>query len=439
MTNIDDIKSKSIENLDTAKRICFKANESLTNSFNTAKKKDTLTEELREIIISIKNHFQIFLSLKDLITQSVVETEDKKTKILTDSKHSLGLLDKTLDSLKSIIVEPSLNPDRRTGTSSEHLEKQKTLYDFIDTDTLNIKVIDIENNVKIVEYILDSKTVENLKFRLDKQSKQLFIELENMDKFSRKFIVDQSMNNKIDDIIRNNSELEVEIIDILKQLNTHLDNCISYQSDNSNDSLLEEIMNFQLRSTSLMALLENHCDVIFQNDRDLSNILDFYHEFKGKLRKCLLQIDEFISSVLEKQVQNNLLVNDKKCLSCLEIISKETSQVSEFINDSEEFIKSYYSLILEMNRRKALNYKVRNLIDNFEADLKTLQNEDHITRRKFLEEHADYLPNDLVDPGLINSKFPTIEFSYALENLPTIKNSSVEQSMYMLKNKSKIG
>lgn len=430
MQDITTIRINAINQLDEAKKICFLANNNLSNSFIKLSEKEKLSIELTYIMLSLKNHLQIFESLKKSIILLISNITEKKNLLINNTNLDLEKLDNILIKMKSIIVDKSFKLLQNNIKNS--------LYDYINDDHVNIMKLRINELIIQLNDLLDNKIIENIIIRFQNESNYLFNEFESLNLFYKKYFIKKENEKELDNLVKNNSDLEFEIIQILKKLNLHLDNCIKYENnnndDNENENLLIIIKNQNLTIFSLMNSLKNNCDIISQNCKDISKFITIFKDFKIKLIKCFKEIKEFSIDVLENQVQNNILKILRQLNDHLFTLNNYKNDINQFSQDFLQFIDSYYYLILEINRRNNLNLKVQNLINIFENDLKILQDDDFNKRSQFLNNNADFLPQNLIDFDIINSKFPLINLNYSLEKLPNLSKSVVEESLQRIHN-----
>ncbi|KAG0690549.1 autophagy protein 17 [Pichia californica] len=430
MQDITTIRINAINQLDEAKKICFLANNNLSNSFIKLSEKEKLSIELTYIMLSLKNHLQIFESLKKSIILLISNITEKKNLLINNTNLNLEKLDNILIKMKSIIVDKSFKLLQNNIKNS--------LYDYINDDHVNIMKLRINELIIQLNDLLDNKIIENIIIRFQNESNYLFNEFESLNLFYKKYFIKKENEKELDNLVKNNSDLEFEIIQILKKLNLHLDNCIKYENnnndDNENENLLIIIKNQNLTIFSLMNSLKNNCDIISQNCKDISKFITIFKDFKIKLIKCFKEIKEFSIDVLENQVQNNILKILRQLNDHLFTLNNYKNDINQFSQDFLQFIDSYYYLILEINRRNNLNLKVQNLINIFENDLKILQDDDFNKRSQFLNNNADFLPQNLIDFDIINSKFPLINLNYSLEKLPNLSKSVVEESLQRIHN-----
>lgn len=427
MQTIGTIKNDAIIKLNEAKRICFVANQNLADSFDQLARKEKLTLELSFIVKSLRNHLRIFESLKRSVSLCISDVSRKKSLYFVESKQKINRLEKIYDQMKSIKVDPSL-------CVTKNCNENRTLYDYINNDHISDIISKMDNHFVLIDSLVDSKIMENIIVRFQNESNYLYNEWESINSFYQKYFIRKENEKELDGLVKNNTELEAEIIDILKDLNTHLDNCINYELQNSKNDTFYDLMQKQsAQKAASMDILQSNCDIIFQNCKDIEKFVSIFEDFRNKLIKCFKEIKDFSANVLEKQVQNNLLKITREIKAHFDTLNDYKEDIIQFSEDSLDFIDSYYYLVLEVDRRCALNKKVQNLINDFESELKTLQENDSIKRNQFMSDHAAFLPQNLADFDIINSKFPQLELSYTLENLPSLRKSIVEESINKLK------
>lgn len=427
MQTIGTIKNDAIIKLNEAKKICFVANQNLADSFDQLARKEKLTLELSFIVKSLRNHLRIFESLKRSVSLCISDVSRKKSLYFVESKQKINKLEKIYDQMKSIKVDPSL-------CVTKNCNENRTLYDYINNDHISDIISKMDNHFVLIDSLVDSKIMENIIVRFQNESNYLYNEWESINSFYQKYFIRKENEKELDGLVKNNTELEAEIIDILKDLNTHLDNCINYELQNSKNDTFYDLMQKQsAQKAASMDILQSNCDIISQNCKDIEKFVSIFEDFRNKLIKCFKEIKDFSANVLEKQVQNNLLKITREIKAHFDTLNDYKEDIIQFSEDSLDFIDSYYYLVLEVDRRCALNKKVQNLINDFESELKTLQENDSIKRNQFMSDHAAFLPQNLADFDIINSKFPQLELSYTLENLPSLRKSIVEESINKLK------
>lgn len=427
MQDIGRIRKDAIDELNEAKKICFIANQNLADSYDQLARKEKLTLELSFIVKSLRNHLRIFESLKRSISLCITDVSRKKSLYFVESKQEISKLEKIYDRMKSIKVDPSL-------CVTQNCNENRTLYDYINNDHVSDIIANMGKHFTIIESLIDSKIMENIIIRFQNESNYLYNEWESINSFHQKYFIRKENEKELDGLVKNNSELEAEIIDILKKMNNHLDNCIKYESGKVRDEQLFELAQKEsIQKSALMDILQSNCDIISQNCKDIEKFVSIFEDFRNKLIKCFKEIKDFLVNVLEKQVQKNLLKITREIKTHFDTLATYKEDIMQFSEDFLDFINSYYYLVLEIDRRCTLNKKVQSLINDFENELKTLQDEDSIKRNQFMNDHAAFLPQNLADFDIINSKFPQLELSYTLEKLPNLKRSIVEESLNKLK------
>lgn len=425
MSEFSSIKLDAIDKLNEAQKLAFNANQNLADLYQHLGRKEKLTTELSFIVKSLKNHLQIFESLKKSISMRISDTALKKDKFIKETKHEILKLQSICKEMKSLKVNSSLLMDQQ-------IENPKSLFDYINSTHMQELISEVDDEIIIVEKLINSKIMDNIIVRFQNESNYLYNEWESIESFHNKYIIHKENEKQIDTLIQQNSDLEMEIVSMLKQLNQQFDNCVLYEK-NQSGQLYQSIHKEQSKSKFLLYSLQNNCDIISQNCKDVEKLVKIFDEFKNKLVKCFNEINEFSVNVLEKQVQKNMLNIEKVLTVHFSTLNHYKDEILQLSEDFLQFIESYFYLILEIDRRSTLNNKVEKLIDNFESGLQLLQEEDKALRNKFLSENADFLPQDLVDFDIMNSRFPSIELNYSLEQLPKLNQTVIEQSIKMLK------
>jgi uncharacterized coiled-coil DUF342 family protein len=402
MKNIHELKQHSIEQLNEAKQLCEIANDKILRSFAENEKIAELIDNVEESKNKLTDNLRLINSLKSNLNNSINEVKKKKEQLNSETIEEFHNFVDLKDKLKNIKVDSSIS----------FSNKKSSLIDFVDILKLQSTIDSILEIFKQFDQqeILDS--VDELYVKTQNESKALNHKLREIEAFENDYT---EINDEIEETLQMNAKLENNIVDILKSFNKQFDSCIAYESQNDSETL-ETINQFVFTSKNLMLLLKSDCQTLSKNLVKIERIVRKVDEFNNNISEFFQPYQMLNYEKLETEVTENT----EKMINSTNIVFDRIIadlEVQRNINISLQcYIDSYYSLLLEIDRRKKINDKVQMLINKFESDIKILEEEDKIERDKFVVEHATNLPNGLVGFDVMNSKFPSVELKYSLES-----------------------
>ena len=96
----------------------------------------------------------------------------------------------------------------------------------------------------------------------------------------------------------------------------------------------------------------------------------------------------------------------------------------------DDFLRAYDSLIIEVGRRKALESKREEIIQDTISKLQLLYEDDLTEREEFKREHGQFIPIDIW-PGLVDSpnRYRVSAEEAAIENVPDISKSVIHRAI----------
>ncbi|GMM33992.1 hypothetical protein DASC09_013170 [Saccharomycopsis crataegensis] len=126
--------------------------------------------------------------------------------------------------------------------------------------------------------------------------------------------------------------------------------------------------------------------------------------------------NNFVHNASEISIVNlDLLGNIKLILKLLEFL--------------KEFERSYYQLILEINRKNSTNLKIKKLINSFFTELNDIEDDSRKSTKQFKKGLMRYLPSDLSEVVThnrsSNHKLPNIEVVSEFDEYPELDQSLV--------------
>lgn len=424
---IKDIKSTTILQLNEARQHCLEANDNLTKSYNLIADKEKLELKLIFTINSLRNHLLIF----DTIQKSVTETIRQDVLQYDYEKAQTDVAIKQLQNVYSQMEQIAV--DSTFGEVQQ--PRDTTLIQYIDKDSTDKLIQDTKELYTSIDELIEGKERNNLQLRLKNEAEFLANQWEDVQSFDQRYLSNKNTYVQVEELMSKNEILETEVVNCLKRMNQQLDDCLSYgtHSGDSTDAVqLAKIEKYHKSSNDLLTIRGN-CDMIEQNCKDIAKITRIYSEFKDKLNACFQEIADFTINVIEKQVQRSLLDSVRRIHEYFDTLEDKRCEIEHYVEASLKFINSFSCLVVEIDRRRNLNDKIKSMIDSFQEKLLELQDEDRVIREEFLDNHSEFLPQNLIQPQFISSKFPNIILQYKLEDFPLVSDKMLKESIERIK------
>ncbi|GMM31385.1 protein kinase regulatory subunit [Martiniozyma asiatica (nom. inval.)] len=308
--------------------------------------------------------------------------------------------------------------------------KKKTLYDFIDDESMSILLKDIGAlNDKLCK-TPDKKFIDSILLRFDNQATYLTKQWENIQSGYKSHFNDGS-DSLLTLLMKNNDAIEYDMVELLKGLNSHLDKCLIYQKEPTKE-LFNVIKDDDSKLASVLETLKKNANIVHQNCKDIQRIIAVMENHKIKSISFLNELNEFNENVVEKQIQGELSNEWEKMNEMVVVLYSMEEEVIGFQIDCQSFMESYNKLLLELERRRKTNLKIQKMITDFQTELETFKQEDIKKRGEFWHENAEFIPQDLIDGDFITSSFPKVVINYQLENIPKVSQASLSEAMNQL-------
>lgn len=424
MESIQIFKQDSVQQLNEAKSICVQADKSLSVAYDQLQSREIIRRNITSSLCSFYEGLNAFDTLKKQVLDGITLLEKERSSVVATSTKQLNLLNQILLELRSTEVKLKLDP---AFTETRHF-----LIDYIDENKIEKAISKNKELQKIVDNLLSKDVIDNIQSRLESESETLRRLKNQANDIESHELLTVAQDDIVSDAFEVNFKLEIEIVQILKQLNHQLDLCIQYE--NTHDSLIfPEIVSFHERSRSYLTILKNNCDVIITNCEIFFSYFETISFFKERIEMDNLHLRGLLNEVIPKYIKDKIEPIKEEMHKCFFSLEEISVAIEVFIEDSGEFINSYYSLILEVDRRLKINHQIQEIVDKFQSELSQLEFTDSVERNKFSNQHAEFLPKDLVDMNMIQTKFPKFQLMYSLEQLPRIDDNLVNTARQKLR------
>lgn len=207
---------------------------------------------------------------------------------------------------------------------------------------------------------------------------------------------DHILHNLEDFPLRLN-EFEDEMVEILQSMTQHFDKTSilvnwDYQLGNP-DKLFEVVQKDDQElptiRNSLFNLFDDIDKLIFEFKEQLDKFGELDMQSKQVSDSILQDLDKYDEYLQIFKDINDLI--SKFSVTCQD----DLKTIQDLSNFYTNFQDSYSQLLLEKERRAELSIKMERILQNCALELNKLNEIDMLEREKFLNEHGDYLPDDI--------------------------------------------
>lgn len=398
--------------LSVAETIGAKANTLLTATKSTISTNNSKLIKSNFLLDSISQLVQILETIYDSIELRLNDRRQGVKVLENYLSLSLSDLRKEFDKLKQIKIDQSLS-------SGSH----RTLYDFISNEvmeTLLLKQGSLDKARSGYVGVIEQQQ-ELLKSKLDEFNK-VFNQLEGE-------VNEVSQAQWISDLIDENNGLEEEVAGLLESLTNHYDQCARGQriAEGKEQDITEcektelfEVLakDFQEVPDVLKDLEESFADIEQRCKKIEGYLTTKFYDIKLK------HLTQDLNAFGENDLMQVMSTIDKQTIDFQAIskdINEKCDEANQLIKHYQNFVSSYYSLVLELNRRENVQRSMEKVFNDAKKKLEAIQLDDYKKRDIFLQSNGPYLPSDLWT-GL-NDDSPLCSLTFKLHDLPGISDS----------------
>ncbi|OWB67733.1 hypothetical protein B5S30_g3096 [[Candida] boidinii] len=458
ISEIEFLRNDARLKLQEATKICNEADNLLVKTNESLNERDITLPKLIFIVNSLDQQLRLITIIKNSLILKFNDLVNLNNKLVNKLTKNLKKFENLIKILKTIEIDKSFSENEN--------DSELTLFDFISEELVHELINDSESliqdtsnsnrinktNSLIIRFESDINNLKNnfknLKLLLENINHNT--ETGNDDTLKDNNNTNKTTSNKgldYDDnilkLFKINQELESELVSILHSFNNHYDQCnkgytliINNNNDDNQADNIEIVKFLQNDYNQLpndLNLLKDCSIQIIKNSNEILNLIDLnFNKLKFKIEKILIKFKEKFQVINEFLIEfeNNLNEFTLK-ISNLKSLKNNIRLIS--IN-FKNFIKSYYNLILEIDRRNNLNLKLQKLINEFKLNSNNLINDDFRLKENFLNLNGDYLPRNLIT----NSKFSNIlsfenslnliNIDYNFENLPNLNKNLINEA-----------
>ncbi|QPG76982.1 hypothetical protein FOA43_004376 [Brettanomyces nanus] len=416
------------EQLTQAEQICNDANTYITLTTTKLTLRDDRLPKMIFYMDSIKQQLRLLGIIRDSLDLSINKLFDKKVDLKTKLDKELSELNKTVTCLKNVNVDEAFNKDK------------PSLFYYISEDDLLVLLEDVDKTTKQIDELIKNNRTDALLIRMGSDLDNLLNEFNALETNFNVHSKPNGDNSKVKDsvtrLLKINSELEMDLVSILEGFNRHYDQCMKCSEMLNDDSVsLQDLQDLQNALVSdikelphAMVYLKGDRDTVVKNCKEIIKSVGIFQTFYDQVESFIKELTEYGNTNLKRQM-NDFNVIDTKLTANLEKLDELKKTVINYTQDFNQFIVSYYSLVLEISRRVNANKKLEDLIENFKINICEMINNDYDQRIQFMSLHGDFLPENLVSPQLIKDTPPRVEINLSTEDLPVLAKESIAEAL----------
>ncbi|KAK6456111.1 autophagy-related protein 17 [Scheffersomyces xylosifermentans] len=439
--------------LQTAQKLCTNAQSSLhATTYQLTSHLPEILENAGDLYDSLRRQYEMITRIVEALRRS---TRDQLLTRL-QKQHSI-LLTPALVNLEEIVSQLSKTPvpsfliesseNEESGIVGDSGSENKTLADFISTDSINLlkRNIDIytANSIKIRQF-LDKKLQESI---LDpvhdviakKYNKivNLYDEIMPLQLDIKSVTTNVSpfdSNNWIGTLLKENASLENELVSILEMLTNHYDQCTQgvqvFKSGNSSGVNLEVLQNDAMELPEVLKELNTVYDIIVNNEARAQKFLnsnspkidtlislileqlDFYRMFKSKSIPEFMAIFTACEEILMKSPDSSEQVQTP--------IERFTDTVNQLVYHYTQFLNVYKSKYLLELHHEQYTYPrkfLAKLTKFLNEELYQLQVDERERRKAWLSKNGEFIPKEFKLQGEHNQPIISQIITEGLEDI----------------------
>lgn len=409
--------------------------------------------ELAESLMSKTKNLQANVTalvehLRAKVQHGVIEPHAKAMDQLL--RPALAQLDKALTVLASTSVPLYLINETSGKKPHQYLLSDFVSFDVIDKLKGNIAIYTDNCNKarKLLEHhleqLLEAAHKNSSKFsRCAKIYDSQVVNVQMLMRYANSTTtLPQSNSNIVNNILRENSSLEQELVSLLEMLTNHYDQCVlakSLLTSSSNNIDLDVLRNDTLELPAVLKEFLGIHDIIMNNETRAAKFVDqklphidsvighcdeliqAYTQFKsGDIVKLILLMVR-----CEEVLRTNSV--DEVSTSGMHTVEVYTEVVSQLSHHYTQFHAIYEQKYLTELHYEQYVYprKYLKLLNEFlNGGLLQLEEEERQRRHEWLQKYGNFIPKDFLLPGEYNQ--PSV-VQVVSEGLDDIQSSSAEQ------------
>ncbi|KAH3660215.1 hypothetical protein OGAPHI_007420 [Ogataea philodendri] len=417
--------------LTLAEHICNDANTYITTSNEKLQLRNRKVPKLLYFLDALQQQIQLLTVIRDSLVLNLNSVMERRSAVRSGLLRDVDRLQNTISVMKNTTVV---------------FDGETSLFDYISEAGIEDLFADVEQNIKEIDSLVKGNRTDALLIRLSSDLDNLNNEMNTLISKAHdlRLLDDQDdLDEFVDPItklLEINNELENEMVGMLTGFNNHYDQCEKGQKlledpsfpEDEKEELVTVLENDVEDLPEVMRSLKSTGDVITKNCKEVIKILDIFETLYGLVEKFIDELQQYGEQKLVVQLNEFVEINSEVGRK-LEASEIHKASLAQYNDDFQQFIRSYYSLIVEVDRRAQVNQQLTMAINNFKATVNSIVDNDYEKRLEFLDKHGDFIPQNLIDPQIINSTTPQIEIAFDHEPLPPLTKDAIQTAKKFLR------
>lgn len=412
--------------LKEAESVCDDANQYITSTTTKLASKDDRLPKLQYYIDSTKQQIRLLKIIRDSLKMKIDQLLKRKKESKAKEEESIIKLDTMITLLKKIRVDSCFNSNR------------DPLFSYISEDDLNNLLTDADTTIKELDGFAKESRIDANLIRLNSDLENFQNEFTSLESH---FTIKEKSNNSVNGedsisgLLKINENLELDLVSILSGFNQHYDQCIKASKlfADSNSSIDDKnasfmvLKNDKLELPHAMTYLKNDRDTVVMNCKEVLKSVDIFNNYFKRVEDFIDEMSKYGEGQLHQRLDDfNHIIT--KLGSQLDKVESLTTLIDNYSGDFSQFIDSYYSLILEIQRRKDSNKRLEDIISNFKIKMTDVINDDANQRSSFMKLHGDFLPQNLVAEETLKNGSSHVEVNLVTETLPAPSRETISEA-----------
>ena len=401
----------------------------------------------------------------DVLNQVQVQTRNIAQECVAEFQAVIKELDiaesrlqTTLSKLRQTIVEAGLRPAE---------EERRSLIDFVDESGVQGLLGTIKESIDATGDARKEYEMSDADFEEEIFGIKSLIEVGH-----KRVSMQHCYNSPVPEILDGMEEHAKEMADNLESLVNHFDLCVNAIKHMEGGGAAAQKIAAELPEGVGLGLDIGNTDVPLESiteeekrdmlevlEKDSSEVEDVVLEIKGRISDMELKI-EHVSDYTDRLSDDYAkIVRGLKMLEglgnrlpsyitqsqlFLQRWDEEKTKIEQHMEELEDlrefydgFLRAYDNLILEVGRRKSVEVKMTEILQEAVDKLDKLYNEEVMEREVFRQEQGDFLPIDIW-PGLMKppTKFGIEANDGIIENVPDLSKSIIRGAIQRVSGRS---
>ncbi|KAI9723318.1 MAG: hypothetical protein M1812_001201 [Candelaria pacifica] len=430
----------------------WRANELVTSARALLEDSVVLGARTAFIRQGVEEQVKILQNVRNGVEVVAREGQTEFKKVLRDLDAADARLKRTMEELRSTVVEPSLRAPE---------EDRKSLLDFVDEEGVNGVMVGLRDSIDKTNEAQKTLDDSNKTFDDDLECIKIALTKGSRDELSSSS--DFQFDTPIGALMRSLELHAKEMADLLESLVRHFDLCVTAVKHTEGGGAAAQKVTGDVPEGVEMNLddidvppepmtAEEMAEMLKVLEKDAADVEDVAIEIHDRLVEMESQFEHitFQSDGLAQRYADTkaaFLLTEKVGERLLEYVSQgrrfsvrwneEKQTIEEGMEEFERlgefyegFLMAYDGLIIEVGRRKTAQVKMVKIVEEAMRKLEQLHENELADRESFRQDRGEYLPSDIW-PGLVDSpmRYEVVPVEEDTRDVPQLPKSVIETAL----------